>query len=79
VPGGAVAGASGLFFAESVRADDGRVVGAMMLRVQGSAVGDILDEVRHDSMLTPLLVDGNGVVVHHPCEELLYRSLAPLP
>jgi hypothetical protein len=62
-----------------VRAEDGRVVGAMVLRVLGSAVGDILDEVRHDSTLTPLLVDGTGVVVQHPREDLLYRSLAPLP
>lgn len=76
---GAVAGASGLFFAEPVRADDGRVIGAMVLRVLGSAVGDILDEVRHDSTLTPLLVDGDGVVIQHPREDLLYRSLAPLP
>ncbi|MBX3634712.1 MAG: HAMP domain-containing protein [Rubrivivax sp.] len=76
---GAVAGAAGLFFAEPVRADDGQVIGAMVLRVLGSAVGDILDEVRHDSTLTPLLVDGDGVVIQHPREDLLYRSLAPLP
>lgn len=76
---GAVAGAAGLFFAEPVRTDDGRVIGAMVLRVLGSAVGDILDEVRHDSTLTPLLVDGDGVVIQHPREDLLYRSLAPLP
>ncbi len=76
---GAVAGASGLFIAEPVRADDGRVLGALVLRVLGSAVGDILDEVRHDSTLTPMLVDGDGVVVQHAREDLLYRSLAPLP
>ena len=76
---GAVAGAAGLFFAEPVRADDGRVIGAMVLRVLGSAVGDMLDEVRHDSALTPLLVDGDGVVIQHAREDLLYRSLAPLP
>ena len=76
---GAVAGAAGLFHAEPVRADDGRVLGAMVLRIRGSSVAAILDEVRHDSTLTPLLVDGDGVLIHHPRDDLLYRSLVPLP
>ncbi|MDP1650526.1 MAG: cache domain-containing protein, partial [Rubrivivax sp.] len=75
---GAVAGAAGMFHAEPVRADDGRVLGAMVLGVEGSSLAVILDEVRHDSTLTPLLVDGDGVVIHHPREDLLYRSLVPL-
>lgn len=75
---GAVAGASGIFFAEPVKGDDGRVMGAVVLRIRGSSVAAILDEVRHDSALTPFLIDGDGVLVHHPDAKLLYRSLLAL-
>jgi len=75
---GSVAGASGLFLAEPVRDILGNVIGALVLRIRGSSVVGILDEVQRDSTLTPLLIDGDGVVVHHPKAELLYSSLAPL-
>ena len=76
---GTVAGASGMFFAEPVRDDAGAVVGVLVLRILGSSVATILNEVQLDSTLTPLLVDGDGVVVHHPQPALLYSSLTPLP
>jgi serine/threonine protein kinase/HAMP domain-containing protein len=75
---GAVAGASGMFYAEPVAGDDGRVLGAVVLRIRGSSVATILDEVSTDSTLTPFLIDGDGVLIHHPRENLLYRSLMPL-
>lgn len=75
---GAAAGAAGVFFSEPVRDVDGKVLGAVVLRVRAAAFAAILDEVRHDSELTPFMVDGDGVVVHHPRSELMYRSLMPL-
>jgi serine/threonine protein kinase len=63
------AGASGLFFAEPVLADDERVVGALVLRIRGSSVATIVDEVRNDSALTPILIDADGVVIHHLQED----------
>ena len=71
-------GVASLFVAEPLRRVDGAVVGALVLRVRGTSVVAILDEVRHDSELTPFLVDGDGVLVHHPQQGLLYRSLRPL-
>jgi C4-dicarboxylate-specific signal transduction histidine kinase len=76
---GAVAGASGMAYAEPVRGADGKVLGVLVLRMRGAAVAAIVDEVRHDSKLTPFLVDGDGVVIHHPQSDLLYSSLVPLP
>ena len=76
---GAVAGAAGMFYAEPVAGADGRPLGAVVLRMRGSSVAAILDEVRHDSSLTPFLIDGDGVLVHHPREDFLYKSLLPLP
>jgi hypothetical protein len=75
---GAAAGAAGVFFAEPVRDETGQVIGAVVLRVRASAFGSILDEVRHDAQLTPFMVDGDGVVVHHPKQDLMFRSLMPL-
>jgi len=76
---GAVAGASGMVYAEPVRGADDSVIGVFALRMRGAAVGAIVDEVRHDSQLTSFLIDGDGVIIHHPKAELLYRSLMPLP
>ncbi len=75
---GAVAGASGMFYAEPVAGDDGQVLGAAVVRMRGSSVARILDEVKRDSSLTPFLVDGDGVLVHHPQPEQMYKSLMPL-
>jgi len=75
---GAVAGASGMFYAEPVKGDDDQVLGAAVVRMRGSSVVRILDEVKHDSSLTPFLIDGDGVVVHHPRADQLYKSLMPL-
>ncbi len=75
---GAGAGEAGVFFAEPVRDADGKVLGAVVLRVRASAFDAILGEVRHDAELTPMMVDGDGVVVHHPDRRLLFRSLTPL-
>ena len=75
---GAAAGAAGVFFAEPVRDEAGQVIGAVVLRVRATAFGSILDEVRHDSELTPFMVDGDGVVVHHPNKDMMFRSLMPL-
>ena len=75
---GAVAGAAGMFYSEPVRKDDD-IIGAIVLRIRASSFSNILDEVRHDSTLTPFLLDGDGVMIHHPRKDLLYQSLMPLP
>jgi len=75
---GAAAGSAGVFFAEPVRDNSGPVLGAVVLRVKASAFDTILDDVRHDAQLTPFMVDADGVLVHHPRADLMYRSLMPL-
>lgn len=75
---GAVAGQAGVFFAVPVTDAAQRVVGAVVLRIHASAFAAILDEVRHQSTLGPFMVDRDGVLVYHPREDLLYRSLVPL-
>jgi serine/threonine protein kinase/HAMP domain-containing protein len=75
---GAVTGSSGMSIAEPVRDAGDKVIGLLMLRIRGSSVAAILDEVRDDSRLTPFLIDGDGVVIHHLDEQQIYRSLMPL-
>ena len=68
-----------LLIAEPVAASDGSVPGVLVLHMRGSSVVAILDEVRHDSALTPFLVDRDGVLLHHLQEDLVFQSLEPLP
>lgn len=86
---GAVAGQAGVFFSMPVRDPAGTVIGAVVLRIHASSFAAILDEMRSaaatagvassEAALTPFLVDGDGVVIYHPREDLLYKSLALLP
>lgn len=75
---GAVAGASGMFYAEPVKGEAGEVLGVVVLRMRGSSVAAILDAVGRDQALTPFLIDGDGVLIHHPDKRFLYHSLMPL-
>ncbi|MFY9510578.1 MAG: cache domain-containing protein, partial [Rubrivivax sp.] len=68
-----------MVLAEPVARADGVVLGVLVLRVRGSSFAAILDEVRNDSALTPFLVDRDGVLLHHLQEDLVFKSLAPLP
>ncbi|MBL8346430.1 MAG: HAMP domain-containing protein [Rubrivivax sp.] len=75
---GAGAGASGFVVAEPVAGPDGDPVGVLVLRVLAASVASIMDELGEDGVLTPMLVDGDGVVLHHPRRERIFSSLAPL-
>jgi len=75
---GAAGASLGMVLAQPVLADDSRVLGVMLLRVRGSSVAAIVDEVRNDPALTPMLLDRDGVVIHHTQEDLIFSSLAPL-
>ncbi|MCW5634575.1 MAG: HAMP domain-containing protein [Rubrivivax sp.] len=75
---GAVAGASGFFVAEPVRGADEQVAGVLVLRVLATPVARMIDELGDGTALTPFLVDGDGVVLHHPEPARIYRSLSTL-
>ncbi|MBT9500831.1 MAG: HAMP domain-containing protein [Burkholderiaceae bacterium] len=55
-----------------------QVVGAVVLRIRASSFASILDEVQDDAKRVSMLIDGDGVLIYHPREDLLYRSLMPL-
>jgi C4-dicarboxylate-specific signal transduction histidine kinase len=68
----------GMVLAQPVAAADGTVAGVLALRIRGSSLATIVDEVRNDASLTPFLIDRDGVVLHHLQEDLVYSSLVPL-
>ena len=75
---GAVAGQPGIFFSQPARDAGGKVIGAVVLRIKGAAVRAILQRGRQPGEREPFLVDGDGILLHHHREELLYRSLHAL-
>ena len=75
---GAVAGAAGVFYSYPVKGPDDTVIGAVVLRIKAEPIGRILAEARQGDVRVPFLVDGDGVIIWHPDEKILYKSLVPL-
>jgi len=67
----------GLFFSGPVLGSSGRVEGVVVVKISGATVSDIVDEANIDN-LTAYLVDSDGVIIYHPDNTLLYKSLKPL-
>lgn len=76
---GATAGGSGAYFANPVKDENGKVIGVVTLRIRASSVAAILEEARGISVRNAMLVDGDGVLLHHSDPWLVFKSLAPLP
>jgi HAMP domain-containing protein len=48
------------------------------MRIKAEPIARILSAAKVDNDRIPFLVDGDGVIVWHPDEKLMYRSLVPL-
>jgi HAMP domain-containing protein len=75
---GSTAGKPGMYYSNPVFDAQNKVIGVVVLRIKGSTIGNILDEVAAGSGRTPFMIDGDGVLIHHTDPRQLYRSLAPL-
>jgi C4-dicarboxylate-specific signal transduction histidine kinase len=75
---GSVAGAAGFFFSRPVYAPGGDVIGAVVLRVRADPVGRIVSGAKLDNDRIPFLIDGDGVIIWHPDERYMFKSLMPL-
>ncbi|GGC78402.1 protein kinase domain-containing protein [Undibacterium terreum] len=75
---GSTAGAAGVYYSNPVVNADGKVIGAIVLRIKGSSIASILAEI-HRTNLVPFLIDGDGVLIYHPDQKELYHSLVTLP
>jgi C4-dicarboxylate-specific signal transduction histidine kinase len=75
---GAVAGAAGVFYSRPVLGPENSVIGAVVMRIKAEPIGRILSAARRGSDRIPFLVDEDGVIVWHPDEKQMFKSLVPL-
>jgi len=75
---GAVAGAAGFFYSRPVFDAANKVVGAVVMRIKAEPVAGILAGAQVGGDRIPFLIDGDGVIVWHPDEKHMFRSLGPL-
>jgi C4-dicarboxylate-specific signal transduction histidine kinase len=73
-----VAGAAGVYYSRPVLGADGKPIGAVVMRIKAEPIARILASAKVDNDRVPFLVDGHGVIVWHPDEKLLFKSLMPL-
>jgi len=67
----------GLFFSGPILGESGKVEGVVVVKISGLAVSDIIDEANTNEHIA-YLVDNEGVLINHPDNKLLYKSLVPL-
>ena len=75
---GAVAGAAGVFYSRPVHSANGNVIGAVVMRIKADPIGRILSNTKLGNDRVPFLIDEDGVVVWHPDEKMMFKSLVPL-
>jgi len=75
---GAVAGAAGVFYSRPVLDPQGKVIGAVVMRIKADPIGRILANTKVGNERLPFLIDEDGVIVWHPDEKLMFKSLVPL-
>jgi HAMP domain-containing protein len=75
---GAVAGAAGVFYSRPVFNPSGGVIGAVVMRIKAEPIGRMLAQAKVGTDRIPFLIDDMGVVVWHPDEKHMFKSLTPL-
>ncbi|MGA2265383.1 MAG: SpoIIE family protein phosphatase [Phycisphaerae bacterium] len=77
---GTTTGEAGVFFSGPVRAADGTIVGAVVLKLKGTVIDDICSEVsRRIPRGFAAVIDSHEVFISHPDTRMLYRSVGLLP
>jgi C4-dicarboxylate-specific signal transduction histidine kinase len=75
---GSVAGAAGVFYSRPVFDANGKVIGAVVMRIKADPIGRMLANTKVGNDRLPFLVDEDGVIVWHPDERMMFKSLTPL-
>ncbi len=72
-------GAATVFFTAPVHEAGGPLRGAVLLQLRAAAIDALLQPARLGAEWTPWLLDGDGLLLHHPQPERRLHSLVPLP
>jgi C4-dicarboxylate-specific signal transduction histidine kinase len=75
---GTTSGEPGIYFSRPVSAASGEILGVALVKLKTEAITNILDELHSHLQGVPLLLDQDGVLIHHPNPALRFRSLMPL-
>ena len=76
---GSVAGAAGVFYSRPILDAMDHVLGVVVVRIKAEPISRILAGVKVGDDRIPFLIDGDGVIVWHPDERIMFKSLMPLP
>jgi C4-dicarboxylate-specific signal transduction histidine kinase len=71
-------GRPGLYFAHPIRSEKGDLLGVAVLKMQGLDVSKTANSISANSPVQSFLVNEQGVVIAHPNNSFLYRSLDKL-
>jgi serine/threonine protein kinase/HAMP domain-containing protein len=72
-------GKRGMFYANPIFDEAGKVAGVVVLRIKASSIADILESITAGTNRVPFMIDGDGILIYHPDEKQLHRSLGQLP
>jgi serine/threonine protein kinase/HAMP domain-containing protein len=75
---GAIAGERGMVYAHPVVDEHDEVIGVLVLRIEAASFGAILAAATDGTGRVPLMIDGDGVLIHYPDPAQLHRSLDEL-
>jgi serine phosphatase RsbU (regulator of sigma subunit) len=77
---GTTTGEAGVFFSGPVRATDGQIVGAVVLKLKGTVIDAICHEIsRRVPHGFAAVIDSHEVFISHPDARMLYHSVGMLP
>ncbi|MBK6998904.1 MAG: protein kinase [Rhodoferax sp.] len=75
---GAVIPEPGMFFSHPIYNPERKIIGLVSMRINGASITRLVDATRDNEGRTAMLVDGDGVLVHHPDTRYRYRAITPL-
>ncbi|HEU4371975.1 MAG TPA: cache domain-containing protein, partial [Telluria sp.] len=75
---GSIAGERGMYYADPVVDEHKKVIGVLVLRIEAATFDNILKAATIGTGRVPLMIDGDGVVIHYPDPAKLNHSLGDL-
>lgn len=75
---GSIAGERGMYYANPIVDEHNEVIGVLVLRIEAATFNKILTAATVGTGRVPLMIDGDGVVIHYPDPAKLNHSLGDL-
>ena len=70
---------SSFYLSQTIWSSEGTVVGKAVLKIEEANIKEILDRLTLESGSYAFAIDDLGVIINHPKQDYLYRSLTDLP